>query len=174
MLGANKHESNSMENDIKHNRDAMLGFSELKTWLRHKHPMIFLDRVVDYVPKEYLKALLVISGNMDCINGHFPGRGIFPATHLQQSFCQAAIILLQLSSSRLADDEIAMVAAMNSRFYKAVVPGDTVQIHIEIERLYESSLIFKGTAIVDDARAATIRATIMRNKIKNIGNKPLW
>jgi 3-hydroxyacyl-[acyl-carrier-protein] dehydratase len=150
-----------------------LGFSELKKFLRHKHPMIFLDRVIDYDLKKHIKALLVISGNMDCIDGHFPGRAIFPATHLQQSFCQAAVILLQLSTSRLMDDEIAMIGSMNSRFYKAAVPGDTVHIHVSADRLYESSLIFSGVAMVNGVRVATIKSTMVRMKINNMSD-PLW
>ncbi|MFZ2314890.1 MAG: beta-hydroxyacyl-ACP dehydratase [Gammaproteobacteria bacterium] len=153
--------------------DKTLGFSELKKWLRHKHPMIFLDRVVDYRVQEYLKALLVISGNMDCIDAHFPGRSLFPATHLQQSFCQAAIILLQLSTMRLMDDEIAMVGSMNSRFYKAAVPGDTIHIDVKVERLYTNSLIFSGEAFVDGSRIATINSTIVRSKINNMSQQ-LW
>ena len=172
MLEANTTIINPSDSNSDQNSTKMLGFSELKKWLRHKHPMIFLDRVIDYNLKEYLKAIVVISGNMDCIDGHFPGRAIFPATHLQQSFCQAAIILLQLSTSRLKEDEIAMVGSMSSRFYKAAVPGDTVQVHVVIERLYESSLIFSGTASVEGKRIATIKSTIVRSKI-NTDNQ-LW
>ena len=153
--------------------DRTLGFSELKTWLRHKHPMIFLDRVIDYIPKESLSAIVVISGNMDCIDGHFPNRALFPATHLQQSFCQAAIILLQLSTSKLLDNEVVMVGSMNSRFYKAAVPGDTITVTVKIERLYEASLIFSGTAFVDGKRIATIKSTMSRSNIDNFG-KQLW
>lgn len=151
----------------------MLGFSELKQWLRHKHPMIYLDRVLDYTPSQSLHAMLAISGNMDCMAGHFPERAIFPATHLQQSFCQAAVILLQLSTERLGEEEMAVVASMNSRFYKSVVPGDTVHILIKIERLYTTSLIFSGTALVDNVRVASIKATMMRTNISKV-EKPLW
>lgn len=150
-----------------------IGFSELKRWLRHKHPMIYLDRIINYVSGKSIKGLVVVSGNMDCVDGHFPGRAIFPATHLQQSFCQAAIILLQLSTSKLADDEIVMVGSMNSRFYKVAVPGDSISIEIAIERLYENSLIFSGIAKIDDKRIATIKCTMMRSKINPL-EKQLW
>lgn len=150
-----------------------LGFTDLKKFLRHKHPMIFLDRIVDYKPKEFVHALLAISGNMDCIDGHFPERAIFPGTNLLQSFCQAAIILFQLSTSKLENDEMAIVSSINTKFLKVIVPGDTVNIHVAVEYLYDNSLIFSGKAFVNDVRVATVKSSIIRTKISNIGTE-LW
>lgn len=155
-----------------HNTKKVMGFTELKSWLRHKHPMIFLDRIIDCTPNQSIDALVAVSGNMDCIDGHFPNRGIFPATHLQQSFCQAAIILWQISTSRLNDEEMVTVGSLNSRFYKMAVPGDLIKIHVNIDRLYTQSLIFSGLASINEKKIATINSTMMRFTINE--DKPLW
>src|SRR3954467_8173677 len=76
-----------------------LGFTELKSWLRHRHPMVMLDRVTDYEPGQFLNARLAVSGSLDFVAGHFPERAIFPGSHLIQALSQAAIILFQLNTS---------------------------------------------------------------------------
>ena len=43
-----------------------IGFTELKKWLRHRHPMIYIDRVLDYEPSEYFQCMMSVSGTMDC------------------------------------------------------------------------------------------------------------
>ncbi len=154
-------------------RSKMMGFTELKSWLRHKHPMIFLDRITDYKLNESISALVAVSGNTDCIDGHFPERAIFPATHLQQSFCQAAVILLQLSTAKLQSNQMVTVGAMNSRFYKMATPGDLIEIEVVIDRLYSDSLMFSGLAKVNDEKLATIKTTMMRLTL-NEGEKQLW
>ena len=76
-----------------------MGFTELKSWLRHRHPMVYLDRILDYEPGKYVKSLMAVSGQIDAIAGHFPERAIFPASHMMQAIAQSAIILAQLSTS---------------------------------------------------------------------------
>ena len=51
-----------------------MGFSELRSWLRHRHPMVFLDRVLDYEPAQFLTATVAVSGALDVMAGHFPER----------------------------------------------------------------------------------------------------
>ena len=139
-----------------------LGFSEIKKWLRHKHPVIYLDRVIDYGPGVYLTAILAISGNMDCMAGHFPERAIFPGTHLLQSFSQAGILLFQLSTRLLQEDEVTVVGAINGRFFAPIVPGDQVNIHLSVEKLYQDIIFFNGEACVNGKRVAAMKANIKR------------
>lgn len=151
----------------------IIGFSQLKKWLRHKHPMIYLDRVLDYQPALYLEALLNISGNMDCIAGHFPEYAIFPATNLLQAFSQAAIILLQLSTRSIDADEITVVGSLNSRFFKLITPGDTVILNLTVDKIYNDTLYFSGKALVNNNRVACIKSSISRVNINSIETK-LW
>lgn len=103
----------AQSNEIRHRQ---IGFTELKQWLRHRHPMIYLDRVIDFVPGDYLESIMAVSGQVDAIAGHFPERAVFPASHMMQAISQSAIILYQLSTSKLADDEITLIGSLKARF----------------------------------------------------------
>ncbi|GAB3838682.1 3-hydroxyacyl-ACP dehydratase FabZ family protein [Kribbella italica] len=148
-----------------------MGFTEIKTWLRHRHPMLYLDRVLDYAPNERIVASLAVSAQMDAIAGHFPERAIFPASHLSQAFAQAGIILFQLSTSKLRDDELTLVGAMNSRFLKIVVPGDRVEIAVTADRLVDDTFFFSGRATVEGTTVAAFRANLVRRNVEDMGQQ---
>ncbi|WP_329101248.1 hypothetical protein OG792_20530 [Micromonospora sp. NBC_01699] len=148
-----------------------MGFAEIKTWLRHRHPMLYLDRVLDFEPGVRLVSRLSVSAQTDAIAGHFPDRAIYPASHLSQAFAQSGIILLQVSTSRLADDELTLVGAMNSRFFRIVAPGDTVTITVSVDRQLNNTFFFSGRAVVDSTTVAAFRANLVRRNVADMGHQ---
>lgn len=159
--------------DVAPRRPRTLGFTELKSWLRHRHPMVYLDRVLDYEPGQYLKSLMLVSGQIDAIAGHFPERAVYPASHVMQAISQSAIILYQLSTSRLADDEITLVGSIKARFTRVIVPGDQVVFTTAVERLHERDLSFSCRAQVGESAAAVVRGTLVRRRVDELGDH-LW
>jgi len=153
--------------------DRMMGFSELKKYLRHGHPMIYIDRITDYEPGVYLKSLLSVSGNLDAIAGHFPERGIYPGSHLMQAYAQSGIILYLLSSGPLVDDELTLIGSVKARFTKPVVPGDQVLFDVRADRLRGNLFFFSCQATVDGKSVAAFRGTLTRTKIEALGRQ-LW
>ena len=150
-----------------------LGFTALRQWLRHRHPMILLDRIVDHEPGKFLEAIISISGNLDCIAGHFPERAIYPGSNLIQAYAQAGIILYQMSTSMLAEDELTLIGSVESRFLKVVVPGDQVLMRLEVNRLVGNLFYYSGKATVGSSRVAAFRASLVRTKVSALGS-PLW
>lgn len=148
-----------------------MGFAEIKTWLRHRHPMLYLDRVLDFEPGVRLVSRLSVSAQTDAIAGHFPERAIYPASHLSQAFAQSGIILFQVSTSRLADDELTLVGAMNSRFFRIVTPGDTVTFHVSVDRQLGNTLFFSGKAVVESTTVAAFRSNLVRLKVADMGHQ---
>jgi 3-hydroxyacyl-[acyl-carrier-protein] dehydratase len=149
-----------------------MGFSELKTWLRHRHPMIYLDRVLDHEPGVSLTSMLSVSGNMDSVAGHFPERAIFPASHLTQAMAQSAIILLQVSTTLLADDEITLVGSLKARFTKIVVPGDQVVISTRFdEETSGNTFSYTCRATVGPAPVAACQLTLVRLNVEQLGEQ---
>ncbi|RKH07609.1 beta-hydroxyacyl-ACP dehydratase [Corallococcus sp. CA053C] len=150
-----------------------LGFTALKQWLRHRHPMIYLDRIVDHEPGKFLEALMSISGNLDCIAGHFPERAVYPASHLMQANAQAGIILYQMSTSMLAEDELTLISSVEARFLKVIVPGDQVLLRVQASRLAGGLFQFTGKAMVGSHRVAAFRASLVRSRVSDLGEQ-LW
>lgn len=150
-----------------------MGFTELKQWLRHRHPMVYLDRINDYEPGQYLESLMAVSGQTDAISGHFPERAVFPASHMMQAISQSAIILYQLSTAKLEDDEITLIGSLKSRFTRVVVPGDVILFHTSIETQHKDFITFNCRAEVEKKPVAKVRGTLLRSKVADLGEQ-LW
>lgn len=153
--------------------DTSLGFTEIKQWLRHRHPMIYIDRVLDHRPGEYLRSMTLVSGTMDSIAGHFPERAIFPGSHLMQAFAQSGIILYQMCTSPLEEDELTLIGSAQSRFMKMVVPGDRVVFDVRNDRIYGDSFLFSCRATVEGVPVAAFRGSLVRTKVEKLGRQ-LW
>lgn len=167
-----------MQTAIAHNGAAaatenMLGFTELKQWLHHRHPMIYIDRVLDYRPGSHLRSVTNVSGNMDAVAGHFPERAIFPGSHLIQAFSQSGIILYQMSTSKLQEHELTLIVSLECRLKKVVVPGDRVIMDLRVDRLIDNAFYFSGRATVDATPVASFRASLVRRDLADMGRQ-LW
>jgi 3-hydroxyacyl-[acyl-carrier-protein] dehydratase len=153
--------------------ESTLGFTEIKQWLRHRHPMIYIDRVLDYTPGEHLRSVLSVSGTMDAIAGHFPERAIFPGSHLLQAIAQSGIILYQMSTSRLAENELTLIGSAHSRFQRIVVVGDQVIFDVRSDRIIGNTFHFSCRATVEGEPAAAFRGTLIRVTTEQLGRR-LW
>ena len=153
--------------------DRQLGFTEIKQWLRHRHPMVYLDRIVDHEPGQHLRAMVLVSGTMDAISGHFPERAIYPGSHLMQAFAQCGIILYQMSTSPLGDDEITLIGSSHSRFLKIIVPGDQVMLDVRADKLIHNTFHFSCRATVERRPVAAFRGSLVRTTVASLGRQ-LW
>ncbi|REF00409.1 3-hydroxyacyl-ACP dehydratase FabZ family protein [Thermomonospora umbrina] len=150
-----------------------LGYSELKQWLRHRHPMIYLDRILDHEPGVFLRSLLSVSGNLDPIAGHFPDRAIYPGSHLIQACAQSGIILYQMSTTPLREEEITLIGSVKARFTKIVVPGDRVVFDVRADKINGNVFFFSATATVEDKTVASFRSNLIRTTVDALGRQ-LW
>jgi 3-hydroxyacyl-[acyl-carrier-protein] dehydratase len=148
-----------------------IGYSELQKLLRHRHPMLLIDRVEHYEPGKSMTALVAASGASDWAQGHFPGRAIYPGTHLLQAFSQTAIMLLQLSSTQLEDDEVTIVSSLEARFNQVVVPGDLVVFQTNLDKVVQCLFFFSGGAFVEEKKVASFKVRVARRALTALGER---
>jgi len=149
-----------------------MGFTELRRWLRHQHPMVLLDRVLDHEPGQFIEARVSVSGNLDVIAGHFPERGIYPGTHMIQAFAQTCILLHAVSSAPMAEDELTLITSAKSRFFEPVVPGDQITFRTDVHRALGKATFFRGKASVEDVRIAAFDGGLVRVHESELGPPP--
>ncbi|MFD3515739.1 beta-hydroxyacyl-ACP dehydratase [Streptomyces sp. NPDC058657] len=150
-----------------------MGFTEIQQWVRHRYPMNYLDRVTDYTPGEHLTALVSISGSMPVFQGHFPERAIFPSSSAMLAIAEAGVILYQVSTKPLRDDEITLMGTMEIRSKRIVVPGDQLVLTVTCESLRDNFLRFTGVGRVDGKVVTQARTSLIRKNIADLGRQ-LW
>jgi 3-hydroxyacyl-[acyl-carrier-protein] dehydratase len=132
----------------------MMDIREIEQILPHRYPFLLVDRVVEVVPGQKLIAYKNVSINEPFFSGHFPGHPVMPGVLIVEALAQAAALLAIKSGGNAHDKLIYLAAIDNARFRKPVVPGDRLQLEVEIVKHKGAIWKQKGLATVDGARVA--------------------
>ena len=126
-------------------------------YLPHRYPFMLIDRVLEYVPGEYILALKNITFNEPQFTGHFPQRPIMPGVLVIEAMAQSAGILAQLSSGVRVDDRhlYYLVGVDNARFKRPVEPGDQLLLRAQVQRNMRGVWKFGCEARVGDQLVAS-------------------
>jgi 3-hydroxyacyl-[acyl-carrier-protein] dehydratase len=113
---------------------ASVDINKILNLLPHRYPFILVDRVLDYVPYDYLKAIKNVTINEPFFTGHFPGNPIMPGVLMLEAMAQAGAILSNLSRTASDGHEFLYFFAGidNAKFKQIVTPGDQLQINVKL------------------------------------------
>ena len=113
---------------------ASVDINKILNLLPHRYPFILVDRVLDYVPYDYLKAIKNVTINEPFFTGHFPGNPIMPGVLMLEAMAQAGAILSNLSRTPSEGYEFLYFFAGidNAKFKQIVTPGDQLQINVKL------------------------------------------
>ncbi len=126
----------------------MLDIKEIKEILPHRYPFLMIDRVEEVVEGKSAKGYKNITINENFFNGHFPDYPVMPGVLILEALAQMGAICI-LSMEDFKGKIGFLVGADKVRWKKQVVPGDKLDLEIEITRLKGSIGIGKGRATVD-------------------------
>jgi UDP-3-O-[3-hydroxymyristoyl] N-acetylglucosamine deacetylase/3-hydroxyacyl-[acyl-carrier-protein] dehydratase len=116
--------------------------------LPHRYPFLLVDRIVDLVPGERVAGIKNVTINEPFFPGHFPGHPIMPGVLIVEAMAQTGAVLL-LDAIEEPEKKLAYFMAIDQvKFRKPVLPGDQMQIEIEMIRSRASSHKMAGKAYV--------------------------
>jgi len=125
--------------------------TQIQALIPHRYPFLLVDKVVaiDY-EKRTIVATKNVSINEPFFQGHFPSQPIMPGVLIIEAMAQAGGVLTQLTLGRDAQSKLFyMVKVDKARFTKQVVPGDVLEMHVEIKRVIRNMAVYDCVAKVD-------------------------
>ncbi|ATB32527.1 beta-hydroxyacyl-ACP dehydratase [Melittangium boletus DSM 14713] len=133
----------------------MMDIQEIQQLLPHRYPFLLVDRVVEIVPGQKITAYKNVTMNEPFFNGHFPGHPVMPGVLILEALAQASAILAYKTSQLDPARSLSYLMGVDgARFRKPVVPGDRLQLNIEVIRHKGGIWKTKGTATVEGVKVA--------------------
>jgi 3-hydroxyacyl-[acyl-carrier-protein] dehydratase len=133
--------------------------------LPHRYPFLLIDRVVELEPGRRAVAIKQVTANEPHFTGHFPGRPIMPGVLMVEALAQTAgVALLALEEHR---GKLGLFAGIDDcRFKRMVLPGDTLRLEVNVEKLRGMFGRVRAVATVDGETAveATLSIIIPRDQ----------
>jgi 3-hydroxyacyl-[acyl-carrier-protein] dehydratase len=123
--------------------------------LPHRYPFLLVDKVRDIVPDTSAVGIKNVTMNEPHFTGHFPGNPIMPGVMIVEAMAQTAGVMAGISLD-LEDRELLVyfMTIDNCKFRRMVVPGDVLEMHVEVLKKRSKMWRFKGVAKVGGEVAA--------------------
>jgi 3-hydroxyacyl-[acyl-carrier-protein] dehydratase len=120
--------------------------------LPHRYPFLLVDRVLECVKGERIKAVKNVTTNEEFFSGHFPHRPVMPGVIIIEALAQAAGILAFVTADVVPDESTRFffVGIDKARFRKPVEPGDQLILTATLERSFKGIWKFNTVAYVGD------------------------
>jgi 3-hydroxyacyl-[acyl-carrier-protein] dehydratase len=134
----------------------LMSFAEVRTLLKQRFPMIMVDAVLELVPEQRIVTVKNVTGNEIQFLGHFPELAIMPGTLIVEALGQSASILFSKTTALgMRPGEFLMLGVVNDmRFLVPVLPGDRMQIAVQILKIAGDIALVEGTVTVGETIVA--------------------
>lgn len=134
----------------------MMDIKEIAALLPHRYPFLFIDRVTELVPGEYVIGYKNITFNEPQFTGHFPETPIFPGVLIIEAMAQlAGVLAARTRNAGVAADKAAVIVGVDAvRFKRPVVPGDRLVMRAELVSVKRNIWKFRAVGYVDEVLVA--------------------
>ncbi|HJW34905.1 MAG TPA: 3-hydroxyacyl-ACP dehydratase FabZ [Holophagaceae bacterium] len=122
--------------------------------LPHRYPILLVDRVEDFEPKQWIRGIKNISYSDQIFQGHFPKRPVFPGVLIVEAMAQTGGCLIMQEFEDRSKKVIYFMAIDAVKFRKPVLPGDQLVMEVKVVSFKGRICKMRGEAFVNGAKVA--------------------
>jgi 3-hydroxyacyl-[acyl-carrier-protein] dehydratase len=99
--------------------------------LPHRYPFLMVDRVIDMQGDDHGIGIKNVTINEPHFQGHFPDNPVFPGVLMIEGMAQTAGVLCIAAIFKKRPQSVFFVTIDKAKFRKPVLPGDTIEYHMQ-------------------------------------------
>lgn len=126
----------------------MMNIIEINKRIKQRPPFQMVDRVLEVVPGESVKALKNVSVNEPYFMGHFPDSPIMPGVLVIESAAQSCSLAIEADGTDESKIYV-LLKVKDFKFVKPIIPGDTMIIDCKKTMGASGLFTFAVTVTVD-------------------------
>ncbi len=129
----------------------VLDIEGIQKLLPHRPPFLLVDRVVAFEKGARIVAWKGVTMNEPFFQGHFPGAPVMPGVIILEALAQTGALLacLSLTPEETTQKITYLMGIDGARFRKPVIPGDRLELEVEVTKHKGAVWKQKGVAKVD-------------------------
>ena len=145
-----------------------MNFEEVRAALKQRFPMLMVDTVVSLEPGKSIRTTKNVTGNELQFLGHFPEHAVMPGTLIVEAIGQSASILFsKTTGTGTQPGEFLVLGAINEmRFLVPVVPGNKMEMDIQVLKFIEGFALIEAVATVDGTAVARGKLGFARRSLQ--------
>ena len=130
---------------------------EIMNLLPHRYPLLLVDKILEFEEGKSIICIKNVSFNEPFFNGHFPEYPVMPGVLILEALAQASGLLVFKTPSLCPPNEslYLFVGIDKARFKRPVVPGDQIELKVEMKKSKRGFAVFNATATVGNEVAAS-------------------
>lgn len=114
-----------------------MDIQEIQKIIPHRYPFLLVDRITEMEEGKGAKGIKNVTINEPFFQGHFPDYPVMPGVLIIEAMAQVGAVVI-LSKPEF-QGKIALMAGIDKvRFRQQVVPGDQLEIEVELLKIKAS------------------------------------
>jgi len=134
---------------------------EIQSILPHRYPFLLVDRITELEEGRWIKGFKNVTINEPFFEGHFPDRPVMPGVLILEVMAQVGAVLAFKGEKGPGRPVVYLTGIDHAKFRKPVLPGDRIQVEVEVLRRKSPFWKMAGKASVDSYVVCQAEMTAM-------------
>lgn len=130
-----------------------------------------LDRIVELVPGQSLRAIKCVSLAEQHLQDHFPLFPVMPGVLMLEALSQAASWLIRATDD-FQNSMVILREARNIKFQDFVAPGDRLEVAVEVLKVDGSLIHLKAVGMIGEKTAVNGRLVMEKFSLAERNGEP--